>query len=71
MYRRLPLKIDHFFEKDLEALVSQVLKSEAAQLEFMPYVLRQLTYRYTCQLTALYAAEIAGSTELRSKSMDV
>ena len=63
----MPSKIDHVFEKDLEALASQVLKGEANQLDFMQYVSRQLTYRYTCQLTALHAAEISGNAVLRTE----
>lgn len=59
-YERLPSNIDQVFEKDLEVMASSVLKNIEDLAEIMPFVLRQLTYRYTCQLTALYAAEIAG-----------
>ena len=62
-YERLPSNIDQVFEKDVGLIASSVLAGIEDLTDIASFVLRQLTYRYTCQLTALYAAEIAGEKE--------
>lgn len=61
-YERLPANIDKVFEKDVELMVSTTLSGLPDLPQVKSYILRQLTYRYTCQLTALYAAETAGKS---------
>ena len=59
-YERLPASIDDVFDEDVDLMASTALAGIPDLNQVKSYIQRQLTYRYTCQLTALYAAETAG-----------